>query len=172
MKEPVVTVSDGKLQGKTGTNINNGQFYRFQGIPYAKPPVGSLRFKAPQPPEPWTGVRDATREGCDCIARHPVLTTIIGGEDCLTLNVYTPSLPKQNNCNDLKAVMVWIHGGGFISGSGSSEVYGPDFLLTEDVVLVTINYRLGIFGTMTNVIKQKSANQFLIQASFRWNIQI
>jgi carboxylesterase type B len=149
MKEPVVTVSDGKLQGKTGTNINNGQFYSFQGIPYAKPPVGSLRFKAPQPPEPWTGVRDATREGCDCIARHPVLTTIIGGEDCLTLNVYTPSLPKQNNCNDLKAVMVWIHGGGFISGSGSSEVYGPDFLLTEDVVLVTINYRLGIFGFLS-----------------------
>jgi carboxylesterase type B len=81
-------------------------------------------------------------------------------------------LPKQNNRNDLKAVMVWIHGGGFITGSGSTEVYGPDFLLTEDVVLVTINYRLGIFGTMTNVIKQKSTNQFLIQASFRWNIQI
>ncbi|KAJ3638223.1 hypothetical protein MTP99_001625 [Tenebrio molitor] len=146
MRDPIVNVSNGKLRGKTGTNINNGQFYSFQGIPYAKPPLGSLRFKAPQPPEPWTGVRDATQEGSDCIARQPVLGTLRGGEDCLTLNVYTPSLPKQNNRNDLKPVMVWIHGGGFTSGSGSTEVYGPEFLLTEDIVLVTINYRLGIIG--------------------------
>jgi carboxylesterase type B len=144
MKDPIVTVSNGKLRGKSGKNIHNGQFYSFQGIPYAKPPVGSLRFKAPQPPEPWRGIRDATQEGSDCISRTPVLDTVRGGEDCLTLNVYTPSLPKQNDRNNLKAVMVWIHGGAFTSGSGSSEIYGPEFLLTEDVVLVTFNYRLGI----------------------------
>ncbi|RZC37636.1 COesterase and/or Abhydrolase 3 domain containing protein, partial [Asbolus verrucosus] len=147
MRGPIVTVSTGKLQGKTGKNIYNGEFYSFQGIPYAKPPVGPLRFKAPQPAEPWTGIRDATNEGEECFSRHPVFTTLTGGEDCLTLNVYTPNLPKHGSV--LKPVMFWIHGGGFTSGSSSSVIYGPEFLLTEDIVLVTINYRTGILGFLS-----------------------
>jgi carboxylesterase type B len=72
------------------------------------------------------------------------LRIIVGTEDCLFLNVYTQQLPSSTN-NKLKPVMVWIHGGGFSSGSGNSDTYGPEFLLTEDIVLVTINYRLGVF---------------------------
>ncbi|XP_063922124.1 esterase B1-like isoform X2 [Zophobas morio] len=143
---PVVSTTNGKLRGKVGTAFNDRLFYSFQGIPYAKPPLGALRFKAPQPPEPWTGIKDATHEGNDCVSRHTVLRTLIGSEDCLTLNVYTPELPTNQRNDDLKPVMFWIHGGGFTSGSGSTEAYGPEFILMEDVVLVTINYRTGILG--------------------------
>ncbi|NP_001034534.1 putative esterase [Tribolium castaneum] len=148
MGQPVVKISTGKLCGKVGKNFNNKAFFCFHGIPYAKPPIGPLRFKAPQPAEPWSGIRDATQDGTPCISRHPVLKSLIGSEDCLTLNVYTRDLPKEGS-NFLKPVMVWIHGGGFTSGSGSSEIYGPEFLMTEDIVLVSINYRIGIIGFLS-----------------------
>jgi carboxylesterase type B len=74
--------------------------------------------------------------------------TLVGSEDCLFLNVYTQQLPLDT-INTLKPVMVWIHGGGFSTGSSKSDLYGPEFLLTEDIVLVTINYRLGIFGFLS-----------------------
>lgn len=70
----------------------------------------------------------------------------MGSEDCLYLNVFTPQLPTACEKGKLKPVMVWIHGGGFTSGSSKAIIYGPEFLITEDVVLVTINYRLNIFG--------------------------
>ncbi|CAH1365806.1 unnamed protein product [Tenebrio molitor] len=148
MTEPIVSIDQGKLKGKISTNLRNENFYSFQGIPYAKPPIGKLRFKDPQPPEPWTGVRDATKEGSECYSRDMFLRHIVGTEDCLFLNVYTQQLPSATN-NTLKPVMVWIHGGGFRNGSGNADTYGPEFLLTEDIVLVTINYRLGIFGFLS-----------------------
>lgn len=67
----------------------------------------------------------------------------VGNEDCLYLNVYTPSIEPQMK----RAVMVWVHGGGFLFGSGNDDVYGPDHIVRKDVVLVTLNYRLGVFGT-------------------------
>jgi carboxylesterase type B len=98
-----------------------------------------------QPLEPWVGVRDATKDENQCYARDLFLKTVQGSEDCLFLNVYTQQLPS-NTRKTLKPVMFWIHGGGFKTGSNTSKRYGPEFLLTEDIVLVTINYRVGIFG--------------------------
>ncbi|XP_018335696.1 uncharacterized protein LOC108744438 [Agrilus planipennis] len=144
MGEPIVKVKQGKLRGKLTENIRGGSYYSFQGIPYAKPPIGNLRFKDPQPPEPWNDVRDATEEGNNCYSRDMILKSIKGSEDCLFLNVYTNQLSSQTSVH--KPVMVWIHGGAFITGSGQKAVYGPDFLLKEDVVLVTINYRIGVLG--------------------------
>ncbi|XP_063921165.1 juvenile hormone esterase-like [Zophobas morio] len=145
MTEPLVSLAQGKLLGKVSENLNGENFYSFHGIPYAKPPIENLRFKAPQPPESWSGVRDATKEGSECCSRHMIFLNVLGSEDCLTLNVYTPHLPGSANTGP-KPVMVWIHGGAFKSGSSKRDVYGPEYLLTEDIVLVTINYRLGIFG--------------------------
>nr|CAD7589650.1 unnamed protein product [Timema genevievae] len=136
-----VTVAQGKLFGKK-VSSENGTFYSFLGIPYAKPPVGPLRFKPPQAPESWEGERDATIEGAVAPQITHLLNKYVGKEDCLYLNVHTP----QVSASILKPVMFWIHGGAFQSGSGSSKFYGPDYIVAEDVVLVTINYRLGVLG--------------------------
>ncbi|CAG9856191.1 unnamed protein product [Phyllotreta striolata] len=143
MREPLVKISEGKLLGTIKRDKNDGEFFAFQGIPYAKPPLGELRFKAPQPPDPWDGVRDAREEGSECFARQ--FEDFSGSEDCLFINVYT----KQISSEKLKPVMVWIHGGGFTAGSSNTKLYGPEYLLTEDVVLVSFNYRLGALGFLS-----------------------
>ncbi|KAF5273125.1 hypothetical protein FQA39_LY07615 [Lamprigera yunnana] len=143
MNDPIVTVDCGILRGRIVTDYDGRNYYSFQGIPYAKPPIGTLRFKAPQLPEPWVGVRDATERGNCSLSEDPFNPNDKGSEDCLFLNVYTAELPKNNT--SLKPVMVWIHGGGFVTGS-STTLYGPEFLITKDVVIVTINYRLGLAG--------------------------
>lgn len=114
----------------------------FKGLPYAQPPVGDLRWKPPQPAQPWTGPRPATEFGpaCPQLKDRIVQTPQKQSEDCLYLNVYSPAeaygLP----------VMVWIHGGGFTNGTGSLPLYEGSALARHGVVLVTINYRLGLFG--------------------------
>lgn len=147
MSNLIVTVKQGQLRGKTLTNRHGNSFYSFQGIPYAKPPLGNLRFKAPQPAEPWTGIRDATTEGSESLSFDMLTKGIVGSEDCLFLNVYTPNLPP--NDTKLKAVMFFIHGGAFTLGSSRTTLYSPEHLLTEDIVLVTINYRLGLMGFLS-----------------------
>lgn len=144
-----VTVAQGILRGRVETSKCEKTFFSFRGIPYARPPVGPLRFKAPQPPKPWEGVRDALAEGSPSphIQSH-VDEGFKGDEDCLFLNVYTPKLPETSN-EPLRAVMVFIHGGGFNSGSGTSEFYGPDYIVNEETILVTINYRLGALGFLS-----------------------
>ncbi|WP_158167780.1 carboxylesterase/lipase family protein [Mycolicibacterium smegmatis] len=118
----------------------------FAGIPYAAPPVGSLRFAAPEPAASWPGERDATRPGPRCV-QDPDADLEHGdnsGEDCLTLNVWTPPVGK-----DLRPVMVWIHGGGF--ANGSSDVYDASRLASRgDIVVVTVNYRLGTLGFLAH----------------------
>ncbi|XP_050307750.1 esterase B1-like [Anthonomus grandis grandis] len=148
MSDPVVEIEQGKLKGSLGADYHGGKFYKFLGIPYAKAPIGELRFKAPQPPDSWSGIKNATKEGPECPASDMYFTYFIGNEDnCLNLNVYTKELPNKNESKCLnKPVMVWIHGGAFICGSNKTELYGPDYLMTQDIVLVTINYRLGILG--------------------------
>ncbi|KAJ3645078.1 hypothetical protein Zmor_022765 [Zophobas morio] len=147
MGDPIVTLDQGTLRGSTSTNLRGQVFFKFQGIPYAKAPLGQLRFKAPVPPEPWTGVLDATKEGQISYQRVPFQKGMVcGGENCLFLNVFTKKVPTDDPNPPLRPVMFWVHGGLFISGSGNEDLYGPEFLMTEDVVLVTINYRLGILG--------------------------
>ncbi|XP_063223130.1 carboxylic ester hydrolase-like isoform X2 [Bacillus rossius redtenbacheri] len=138
-----VDIPQGRLRGKRVTSDATGvSYYSFQGIPYAKPPVGPLRFKPPEDPEPWTGTRDALAEGPICVQGDMFSGELVGDEDCLFLNVYTPQLATRSP----KPVMVWIHGGKFSMGSGNTNLFGPDFLVAEEVVLVTINYRLGALG--------------------------
>lgn len=92
--------------------------------------------------EPWFDVKDATKYGDACAQRDWITEKILGSDDCLYLNIYTttltPALPR--------AVMFWIHGGSFLSGSGDDQRWGPDYFIEKDIVLVTINYRLGILG--------------------------
>lgn len=139
-----VKVQQGWLSGeKLDTAQGDGQYYSFKGIPYAEPPVGKLRFKAPRPPLPWDGIRNATVHGPIC-HQCDIFTQDFedGNEDSLYLNIYSPEL---NPASPLP-VMVFIHGGGYKSGSGNTDNYGPDFLVTHGVILVTINYRLDALG--------------------------
>lgn len=137
----------GKLEGFESDGVRV-----FRGVPFAKPPVGELRFRAPEPHEPWSGVRDATGFGPSAHQPKLALAALPGmdvgpqSEDCLYLNVYAPTglAPGAR-----KPVMVWIHGGGFVIGSGSQVVYDARKLARQgDVVVVTINYRLGCLGWM------------------------
>lgn len=141
---PVVTVEQGQLQGRVVNSPTGKAFYSFQGIPYAKPPLGSLRFKAPQPPEPWEGIRDASAEGNVSAQIDFFKKEYTGDENCLFLNIYTPNLDGE-----FLPVMVFIHGGGFVFGSGNSSLYGGDYLVEKDVVVVTLNYRCGVLGFLS-----------------------
>jgi para-nitrobenzyl esterase len=138
---PKVSTLQGKAEGKL---INDGKVRAFLGLPYAAPPVGPLRWKAPQPPAAWNGVRDATKFGSRCQQWHiwnDYLFLDAGpSEDCLYLNVYAPLTANK------QPVMFWIHGGGFLAGAGSEPRYTNSALPLEGVVLVTINYRLNVFG--------------------------
>ncbi|NVB84897.1 MAG: carboxylesterase family protein [Kofleriaceae bacterium] len=117
------------------------------GIPYAAPPVGPLRWKPPQRPAPWDGTRDATHVGAKC-PQNTVITPGGGTEDCLSLNVWTPSSPHGSKG---LPVMVWIHGGAFVFGSGGDPFYsGAELARTRGVVVVSINYRLGGLGFLAH----------------------
>ncbi|MGA3370459.1 MAG: carboxylesterase family protein [Terracidiphilus sp.] len=151
-----VKTEQGKVRGKI---INYGKVKAFLGLPYAAPPVGELRWKAPQPPLPWKGERDATSFGRHCAQNHvwdDIAFEDSGpSEDCLFLNVYAPEDAKAN---DKLPVMFWIHGGGFRAGASSEPRHRGDFLPLKGVVLVTINYRLGVFGFLATADLAKEAN--------------
>jgi para-nitrobenzyl esterase len=140
----IIKTQQGKIHGKT---INDGKVRAFLGLPYAAPPVGELRWKAPAPPVLWKGVRSATAYGARCM-QAPVFDDMVfqdagQSEDCLFLNVFAPATSKPMS---KLPVMFWIHGGGYEGGSASEPRHDGDFLPTNGVVLVTINYRLGVFG--------------------------
>jgi para-nitrobenzyl esterase len=128
---------------------DEGPLTVFRGVPYARPPVGELRLRAPRPAEPWRGVRPAKRFGPWAPQNPPAtLTGITPGEqseDCLTLNIWTPGL------DGARPVLVWIHGGAFVSGGSATDFYSGDRLAARgDVVVVTINYRLGALGFLSH----------------------
>ncbi|GBP50147.1 Esterase FE4 [Eumeta japonica] len=162
-----VRVSEGLLEGELLRGALGRDYYSFKGIPYARPPLGDLRFQAPQPTFPWKGVRNAKKHGPVCHQYDMFLDKLLtGSEDCLYLNVYTPNLKPTKPL----AVMVWIHGGGFTCGSGDSDLYGPDFLIEQDVVVVTINYRLEVLGFLCLDIPEAPGNAGMKDqvAALRW----
>jgi para-nitrobenzyl esterase len=152
--EPVVQIGAGTLRG-----INAGSAVAFRGIPYARPPIGELRWQPPQPPLPWQGVREALQPGSACTQRTSGLTPFIApmaeaygshfeqppvksSEDCLYLDVWAPEWPVKRPL----PVMVWLHGGSNTVGSGTQSTYDGVSLTRHGVLLVTLNYRLGVMG--------------------------
>ncbi|KAM7363426.1 esterase B1 isoform 2-T2 [Cochliomyia hominivorax] len=146
----VVTTSVGKIRGRFQKyrSGERGGYYSFKGIRYGQAPVGDRRFRAAEPEKSWSGIRDASREGNSCPHKNMILDTFKGNEDCLFLNVFTNKMPKGEYNPELP-VMVWLHGGGYSFGSGNTFLYGPDYLVAENIVLVTLNYRLGPLGFLT-----------------------
>ncbi|XP_016907128.2 esterase FE4 [Apis cerana] len=148
-------IPQGVLKGlKTETVFHNKPYYSFKGIPYAKPNVGSDKFQISEPAEPWEDVYDATVHRSACPFYCIIKKEIIGEEDCLYLNVYTPVLDKEAR----KAVMVWIYPGGWNGGMGDDILFGPDFLVEKDVVLVTFNFRHGALGFLNTEDKSAPGN--------------
>ena len=174
---PAAAQSVGPVQtaqgGVTGTTLDNG-VHAWLGIPFAAPPVGELRFRPPEPAEPWEETLDATAPGTACPqaagATNPTAST---DEDCLFLNVTTPAGLDASG-GDLP-VMVWIHGGSWRTGSGANYDAGA-LALEGDVVVVTVNYRLGAFGflaqsdlsTAIGEVGSGSAGLLDQQAALRW----
>jgi len=152
----VVKTAQGKVAGHTQANSS---VVVFKGIPFAAPPIGELRWRPPQPPAPWQGVRDANEWGASCM--QPIIESMLPmhmpwteeflthgkvSEDCLFLNVWTPRVGAGARL----PVIVFIHGGGFSGGAGSIQIYNGEHLAAQGVVLVTINYRLGVFGFLAH----------------------
>ena len=133
---PIVSISTGQLRG----SLTADGVAVFKNIPFAQPPVGDLRWREPIPAKAWTGVRDATAFGPMCHQNDN--KQLPHSEDCLQLNVWTPKWPMTSPV----PVMVWVHGGGNTAGSGVEALFNGEVLARHGVVLVTTNYRLGIFG--------------------------
>jgi para-nitrobenzyl esterase len=152
--DPVVQVGAGMLRGAVAESA-----IAFRGIPYARPPIGEMRWQPPQPPIPWQGVREALQPGSACSQRTSGLTPffapmaqaygttfgqppINSSEDCLYLDVWVPEWPVKRAL----PVMVWLHGGSNTVGSGTQSTYDGVSLTRHGVLLVTLNYRLGVMG--------------------------
>ncbi|HEY4365678.1 MAG TPA: carboxylesterase family protein [Steroidobacteraceae bacterium] len=136
-----VRVDSGELEGVVANDV-----VAFKGIPYAAPPVGALRWRPPQAVKPWTGVRQADKVGPLCMQKINRADNGVGpppaSEDCLNLDVFTPVGEQREKW----PVMFWIHGGGYVNGSGTAALYDGSALARQCVVVVSINYRLGRFG--------------------------
>lgn len=159
-----VTTDSGAVTGATADGITS-----FKGIAYAAPPVGAGRWSAPAPVQPWSAPRDATKYGPDCM-QNPLPGIQAGSrpmsEDCLTLNVWTPKPAKGAKL----PVMVWIHGGGFVGGSGTLPETDGAALARRDVVIVSFNYRLGRFGFFAHPALGTGGNWGLMDqiAALKW----
>ncbi len=143
---PVVAVAQGRLVGSTTDGVD-----RFLGVPFAAPPVGPLRWRAPQRGAAWQGLRPATRPSPICVqdnASNPLTAGYAPrqSEDCLYLNIFRPAARAKRAL----PVMVWIHGGAFIMGAGGMPDYDGSALAKRGAIIVTINYRLGRFGTFAH----------------------
>jgi para-nitrobenzyl esterase len=163
----------GRVEG-----VERAGVLQFLGVPYAAPPVGTRRWAAPEPPEPWTGVRPATAFGPVAPQAPSPVSSLFGiaelgtpggpeiSEDCLHLNVYTPSADAGR-----RPVMVWIHGGAFTGGSNRSAWYDGSSFARQGVVVVVINYRLGALGFLRLGDRERgSANRGLLDqvAALEW----
>lgn len=168
-RAPVVSTQQGLVEGEALENV-----VAFRGLPYAAPPTGRLRFQAPRPPAPWSGVRSGLDMGPACPQLIDADITennhAVMAEDCLSLNIWTPKVDSRK-----RPVMVWIHGGAFVVGSARNTSYdGAPLAARGDVVVVTINYRLGAWGFLSlssfGPAYSESANVGLLDqvAALKW----
>ncbi|MEC3908943.1 carboxylesterase family protein [Sphingobium sp. CR2-8] len=164
--QPVVTLAEGAVRG-----VNKDGVVAFKGIPFAAPPVGALRWRAPQPVARWQGVRDASRYGHDCMQLpFPSDAAPLGtppAEDCLFVNVWKPAAQTGK-----LPVMVWIYGGGFVNGGSSPPTYAGDGLARQGIMVVSFNYRLGRFGTFAHPALTKADEDKGLQANYGYMDQI
>ncbi|XP_048211353.1 pyrethroid hydrolase Ces2e-like isoform X14 [Perognathus longimembris pacificus] len=174
---PIRTTYTGQVRGSlVHVKDTNVGVHTFLGIPFAKPPVGPLRFAPPEPPEPWSGVRDGTSYPAMCLQSSAItniskmmkitVPPISMSEDCLYLNIYSPASAQEGSN---LPVMVWIHGGGLVMGMASLND-GSLLAATEDVVVVAIQYRLGVLGFFSTGDQHATGNWgYLDQvAALRW----
>ena len=150
--DPTVQIESGIIKGVVN---DDDTVVVFKGVPYAAPPVADLRWKEPQPPVPWEGVRDASDFCANCMqnrafSRNPWTEEFMVqdsiSEDRLFLNIWTPA----KNADDKLAVLVYIHGGGYVEGSGSVAVYDGEELSKKGIIVITINYRLGALSFLAH----------------------
>ncbi len=163
--QPVAETAHGPVRG-----ADDGTVTTWKGVRYAAPPLGELRFRAPQPPRPWTEPVDAATFGTVCtqppVPNFPMNLGAGQDEDCLTLNVWAPSGIAPG---DGKPVMVWVHGGAYVLGSGSQPYYnGRRLAAGGDVVVVTVNYRLGAFGFLDVPGYQSNVGLRDVIEALRW----
>ncbi len=144
---PIVVTENGAVQGLVAENEN-----QFLGIPFATPPLRQFRWRPAQPPKNWSGVLPAVQFGNFCPQFDSLIGQTIGAEDCLFLNVYSPLVSPSAGAG--LPVMVWIHGGGLIGGDASE--YDPTPLVQQGVIVVTINYRLGLLGFFAQTALDKN----------------
>ncbi|XP_047996755.1 venom carboxylesterase-6-like [Leguminivora glycinivorella] len=146
---PEVTLKHGVLSGKLEkTLLKKRDYHAFRGVPYAEPPIGTLRFLPPKPHQGWKGTYESHTIKPTCMqfnsrSRNGEPMGLSGSEDCLYLSVFTPSLQGQ------KPIVVFDYNDNFRTGFNSTDTYSPDFFLEEDVIVVTINHRLDLFGYLT-----------------------
>ncbi|MBN1833783.1 MAG: carboxylesterase family protein [Deltaproteobacteria bacterium] len=138
-----VKVEEGLLEGTVEDGLTV-----YRGIPYAAPPIGDLRWRPPQPVTKWEGVRKADKFGAPPIQTNPALASVPydPSEDCLYLNIWTPAKQAAQKL----PVMFWIHGGGFTAGATAERLYHGEYLAQKGVVVVTVGYRLGVFGFLAH----------------------
>ena len=136
-----VMVTGGAIRG--AVSAHHADIVAFKGIPFAAPPVGDLRWRPPEPVVAWEGVRDASTSGAICIQNGG--RNVTQDEDCLFLNVWAP-----RETSEPRPVLFWIHGGGYTGGSGSTAIYDGTPLAADGAVVVTINYRLNVFGFLAH----------------------
>ncbi|WP_414712544.1 carboxylesterase/lipase family protein, partial [Sphingobium sp.] len=164
--QPEVTIAEGRLRGTAENGV-----IAFKGIPFAQPPVGNLRWRAPQPIARWQGVRDASQYGHDCMQLpFPSDAAPLGtppAEDCLYINVWKPEGAKAK-----LPVMVWIYGGGFVNGGSSPPTYSGAALAKQGIMVVSFNYRLGRFGTFAHPALTKADADKGLRANYGYLDQI
>ncbi|KAK2575832.1 hypothetical protein KPH14_007207 [Odynerus spinipes] len=166
---PIVEAPIGKIRGSIFTSRLGREIYSFRSVRYAEPPVGERRFKVAVPAADWNNIYDATKEGpaCTTLSKTPI------SEDCLRLNVYTTKLPSKHKKDEHfkgRPVLVFFHPGAYYVFSGQSRFFGPEYIMDKDIVLVTVNNRMGSLGFLSTGDSQAPGNMGLKDqvVALRW----
>ncbi|XP_039313760.1 esterase E4 [Solenopsis invicta] len=169
----IVNTKWGFVRGEWSRTVRNRTVANFLGIPYALPPVGDLRFRSPQRwNRTWTNIRDASIDEKKCLQYNLETSKVIGSEDCLYLNIFVPHFSERSVSQRFAKlpVLVFVHGGAYNIGTSDSKLYSPDYLLDQDIIFVTLNYRLTAFGFFSTANQISPGNYGLkdIKMALEW----